>query len=265
MAKVNLEQLRIVGGRDWPSQPSSEAGMTLGSVAPVRKAQLYEEICSRIIEVIKAGTWTPGQKLPSERELAKAFGVSRPTLREALGALQVIGVVDTQHGSGSRITDNALDVLAQVPVEEYGLGVSPVALLEARLALEPIIASLAASRYKPDPEIENLLEMMDAARDWENPAHRMVWSEADIAFHRRIAVQVENPVFLSVADSIAMVMSEPLWRRLRDEMLTVPERIEASVQEHQRIFEAIRDRRPEDAHRYAHEHVQVVREYMGLV
>ena len=101
-------------------------------------------------------------------------------------------------------------------------GVSPVALLEARALFEPAIASLATTRFTPDPEMERLLAMMDEARDWENPEHRAIWSDADRLFHRQIAVHTDNPVFLAVADHIARVMSEPLWRRLRDDMLAVP-------------------------------------------
>ena len=77
-------------------------------------------------------------------------------------------------------------------------------------------------------------------------------------------MHTDNPVFLAVADYIARVMSEPLWRRLRDDMLAVPGRIAASVDEHERIYEAIRDGRPEDAAAFASRHVEVVREYMGL-
>ena len=235
------------------------------SIGPIPKVQLYEQICDRIIEQIRTGVWDVGQRLPSERELARVFGVSRPTLREALGALQMIGVVETQHGSGSRITENALDSLADNRGEtKFSLGISPVALLEARLALEPIIASLAAQRYSPDPELERLLAMMDEARDWSNATHRTTWAEADIEFHRRIAVHANNHVFLSAADSIATVMFEPLWRGLRDGMLAESGRIAASVDEHQRIFEAIREGLPDDAARHAREHVEVVREYMGL-
>ena len=106
--------------------------------------------------------------------------------------------------------------------------------------------------------------MMDDARDWENPEHRAIWSDADRLFHRQIAVHADNPVLFSVADHVARVMSEPLWRRLRDDMLAVPDRIDASVDEHQRIFEAVRDGRPDDAATFARAHVQVVREYMGL-
>ena len=250
---------------DDESKGELDLGLSRASLAPIPKVQLYEQISSRIIEQIRIGAWPAGQRLPAERELARVFGVSRPSLREALGALQMLGVVETQHGSGSWVAENASEILAKrPPADALDFGVSAVALLEARSILEPIIASLAAARYTPDPEIERLLAMMDEARDWENPEHRAVWSDADRMFHRQIAIHVDNPVFLAVADSIARIMAEPLWRGLRDEMLAVPGRIAASVEEHQRIFEAIREGRPDDAAKQARHHIDFVREYMGL-
>jgi DNA-binding FadR family transcriptional regulator len=246
-------------------KPEIGLAQPASSLEPIRKVQLYEQISARIIERIRLGAWAGGQRLPAERELARVFGVSRPSLREALGALQMLGVVETHHGSGTWVAENALDVLAQSPVADVlDFGVSPVALLEARSHLEPTIASLATKRFTPDAEIERLLAMMDEARDWENPVHRKIWSDADRLFHRQIAVHTDNPVFLAVADYIARVMSEPLWRRLRDDMLAVPGRIAASVDEHEEIYEAIRAGRPDDAAVFASRHVEVVREYMGL-
>jgi DNA-binding FadR family transcriptional regulator len=243
----------------------TDGGSSTTSLAPIPRVQLYEQICDRIIEQVQVGAWGVGQRLPSERELAAVLGVSRPSLREALGALQMIGVLETRHGSGSWVADDALDILkARGTTEALDLGVSPVALLEARAAIEPEIASLAASRFTPDTEIERLLEMMDDARDWENPAHRTVWSDADCLFHKRIAAHADNPVLSAAADHIARVMSEPLWRRLRDDMLATPGRIDQSVDEHERIYEAVRLRRAEDAATFAAAHVHAVRRYMGL-
>jgi DNA-binding FadR family transcriptional regulator len=240
-------------------------GPLAASLAPISRVQLYEQICDRIIDQIRLGAWGVGQRLPSERELAGVFEVSRPSLREALGALQMIGVLETQHGSGSWVAEDALEILAKRgATEALDLGVSPVALLEARAAVEPTIASLAASRFAPDEEIERLLQMMDEARDWENPAHRKVWSDADRLFHRRIAAHADNPVLFAVADHVARVMSEPLWRRLRDDMLAAPGRIDQSVEEHERIFEAVRTGNVDDAATFATAHVEAVREYMGL-
>jgi DNA-binding FadR family transcriptional regulator len=256
---------RSTVGRSTVLEPPDVELVTASALEPIRKVQLYEQISERIIERIRLGAWSAGQRLPAERELARLFGVSRPSLREALGALQMVGVVETHHGSGTWVSKDALEVLAQRPgADAVDFGVSPVALLEARAHLEPTIASLATPRFTRDPEMERLLEMMDEARDWENPVHRAIWSDADRLFHRQIAVHTDNSVFLAVADHIARVMSEPLWRRLRDDMLAAPGRIAASVDEHERIFEAIREGRPDDAFAHASRHVEVVREYMGL-
>jgi DNA-binding FadR family transcriptional regulator len=235
------------------------------SLAPIPRVQLYEQISGRIVEQIRTGAWALGQRLPPERELSSVFGVSRPSLREALGALQMLGVLETKQGSGTWVTENAVDVLSRKPVAGMlDFGVSPVALLEARATLEPAIASLAASRFTPDSEMESLLEAMNEARDWENPAHRTVWSDADRLFHRQIATHTDNPVLLAAAEHVAHVMADPLWRRLRDDMLLDPDRRADSVGEHRDIYEAIRDGRPADAAASATRHVQVVREYMGL-
>ena len=246
------------------SLTASTADLSLGRVV---STQLYERICDRIVEAIRSGTWRPGERMPPERDLADALGVSRPSLREALGALQVLGVLETKHGSGTWVAANAIEVVAQSPpanLHDLNADISPVAVLESRLTIEPPIARFAALRYEHDARIEQLLEMMNEARDWENPAHRAIWSDADRLFHRQLAAQTDNPVFLAFADHVAFVMGQPLWRRLRDEMLTVPGRIEASIEEHARIHDAICRGDAETAWSAAHDHVCVVREQMGL-
>src|SRR3954451_3859753 len=166
------------------------ASLDAVSHSPVVTDQLYERICDRIIEATRKGRWQPGERLPNEHELAQALGVSRPSLREALGALQILGMLDTKHGAGTWVAANAIELVAQSPPANL-LGVdadvSPVAVLEARLTIEPPIAGAAAIRYTPDRRIEQLLERMDEARNLETAANRAVWSDADRLFHRQIA------------------------------------------------------------------------------
>jgi DNA-binding FadR family transcriptional regulator len=236
----------------------------LETVVPIAKQQLAEKLSKAIIDQILAGLLSPGQRLAPERELARAFGVSRPSLREALGALQMLGVVETRHGSGSWISPDALDALAHHPDGVLDLGVSPVMLLEAREVVEPAIASLAAERFTPDPQLERLLALMDQARDWENPVHRAAWSDGDRWYHQRLAVHTHNTALIASADFIASVQAEALWRRLRDDTFTVPGRITRAIEEHERIFEAVRNGRSDEAARAAREHLHAVRESMGL-
>jgi DNA-binding FadR family transcriptional regulator len=256
-----------VGAAPAGSKTALIAGTSELSLAPVVSVQLYERICDRIIEAIREGRWHPGERMPPERELAEALGVSRPSLREALGALQILGVLETKHGSGTWVVPDAIEVVAQSPPANL-LGVdadvSPVAVLQARLTIEPAIAGFAALRPEPDPRIEQLLGMMSEARDLQNPTHRAVWNDADRLFHRQIAALTGNPVFLAFADRLAFLQGQPLWRRLRDEMLVVPGRIEASIDEHESIHAAISRGDPDAARNAAHDHLCTVRETMGL-
>jgi DNA-binding FadR family transcriptional regulator len=247
-----------------PNELLTAEALSLEALPPIPKNQLYEKISGAIIEQIRVGVMVPGQRLPSERALAAAFGVSRPSLREALGALQMLGVVRTRHGSGSWIAANALDLVANRTDGEFDLGVSPLALLEARATIEPAIAELAARRFVPDPEIHRLLEMMNKAREWGNPVHRATWSDADRLYHQRLAVHTQNAVLVAAADFIASVQAQRLWRQLRDDTLAVPGRISKAVEEHEQIFEAISNGRPEDAAEAARDHIQAVRNSMDL-
>jgi DNA-binding FadR family transcriptional regulator len=236
----------------------------LESLPVIPKEQLHEKVSKAIVDQILTGLLAPGQRLPSERELARALDVSRPSLREALGALQTLGVVETRHGSGSWISADALDALAHHPDGALDLGVSPVMLLEARFVIEPSIASLAAERFVPDGELERLLEMMHEARDWENPTDRATWSDGDRWYHQRLATHTHNAVLVAAADYIASVQAQALWRRLRDDTFTVPGRIARAIDEHERIFQAVSHRRPDAAAAAARDHLQAVRDSMGL-
>jgi DNA-binding FadR family transcriptional regulator len=236
----------------------------LESLLPIPKEQLTEKVSKAIVDQVLAGLLTPGQRLPPERELARALGVSRPSLREGLGTLQTLGVVETRHGSGSWVSTEALDALAHHPDGALDLGVSPVMLLEAREVIEPTIASLAAERFTPDAELERLLAMMAESRNWENPAHRAAWSDGDRWYHQRLAAHTHNAVLVAAADFVASVQAQALWRRLRDDTFTVPGRIARAIDEHESIYDAVSNRRPEAAAAAARAHLEAVRDSMGL-
>lgn len=236
----------------------------LDSLEPIETVQLYQHISLRLEDQIRSGRWRPGQRLPSERQLARSLMVSRPSLREALAALQVRGVLETRQGSATRVGSDALEVLGpmgevgpRLPLQEVG----PVALLEIREVLEPAAAALAAPRFVQDPELEGFLTVM-ASEHARRDLH--AWNEADRLFHRRIAVLTGNPVFVEFADYISTVMDQPLWRELRDEMLAAPGRIESSMDEHQRIVDSLRRGQSNSGAAHALEHVRAVRKSMGL-
>ena len=228
------------------------------SLSTFRPLQRYEQIAERLAADIRSGLLAPGERLPSERELARALEVSRASVREALAALQLRGVVETRPGAGTFVT--AEPPISDVPQHDA----SPSAVLEARAQLEPAVARLAAERAQPDPAVEKLLSAMEAATDPEDPAARATWNASDRLFHRQLAAMTGNPVLLAFADHVAALMDEPLWQRLRDDSIATPGRTRIHVAEHRMIYEAIVEGNAEAAAFYSAQHINRVRTYMEL-
>ena len=127
------------------------------NLAPIKPRQRYEDVADRLAADIRAGRLAPGERLPSERDLARRLEVGRASVREAIAALQVAGMIETRPGSGSFVAAGA----AERSRETHDS--SPSDLLEARALLEPAVARLAAQRGGPDAEIEALLAAMENA------------------------------------------------------------------------------------------------------
>ncbi len=139
------------------------------SLGPLRVEQVYEQIARRILQDIRAGLLAPGQRIPSERELARQMEVGRSSVREAIGVLQVDGIVETRPGSGSFVAVDAPERLRNEPSTVLlAHDASPFALLEAREAFEPSVTRLAATRARRDPFAERLLADMERLSDPTN-------------------------------------------------------------------------------------------------
>ena len=218
-----------------------------------RPLQRYEQVAERLAADIRSGLLAPGERLPSERDLARTLEVSRASVREAIASLQVHGVVETRRGAGTFVA-------ARPPAEpDAAHDASPSAVLEARLQLEPAVARLAAARAQRDSAVENLLEAMEA-----EPVDIATWNASDRLFHRQLAAMSGNPVLLAFADHVATLMDQPLWQRLRDDSIAVPGRTRIHVAEHRMIYEAIVAGEADAAAFYSVQHINRVRTYMEL-
>jgi DNA-binding FadR family transcriptional regulator len=230
---------------------------------PLQTSQLYEQIVGQIRDQIASGGLAPGARLPSERNLARAFEVSRPSIREAVAELQNEGLVVTRHGAGSFIAENAMRLLSESS-GAMAADASPSALLEARTLFEPAVAKLAARRRYRDRSAEELLDEMESIKDVAAPDQRARWSEADRLFHRQIAAMTANPIVTDLADRIAATMAQPLWRRLRDQALADPRRVHLYAAEHRLIYEAVATGDADASETYARGHLRRVRADMDL-
>jgi DNA-binding FadR family transcriptional regulator len=231
--------------------PYHLVAMTSSERTTFRPLQRYEQIAERLADDIRSGVLAPGERLPSERDLARTLEVSRASVREALASLQLQGVVETRHGAGTFVVG--------LPPGEPPHDASPSAVLEARAALEPAVARLAAARAQPDEVAEKLLAAMEA-----EPVDIGTWNASDRLFHRQLAAMTGNPVLLAFADHVASLMDEPLWQRLRDDSIAEPGRTRIHVAEHRMIYEAIVAGDAEAAAFYSVQHINRVRAYMEL-
>jgi len=216
-----------------------------------RPLQRYEQIAERLADDIRSGVLAPGERLPSERDLARTLEVSRASVREALASLALQGVVETRHGAGTFVVG--------LPPSEPPHDASPSAVLEARLALEPQVARLAAARGQGDEAAEKLLAAMET-----EPVDIATWNASDRLFHRQLAAMTGNPVLLAFADHVATLMDQPLWQRLRDDSIDAAGRTRIHVAEHRMIYEAIVAGDADAAAFYSLQHINRVRAYMEL-
>jgi DNA-binding FadR family transcriptional regulator len=233
--------------------------------ADFRPLQIYEQVAEKIRAEIRSGRFLPEARLPSERELASLFGVGRPAVREALGALQNEGLVVTRRNSGTFVTPAAPELLAHEPEagEETPAAspadYSPSATLDVRLILEPAIARRAAARKKRDPLAEHYLAQMETLTDVSDPEQRALWNNSDRLFHRQLAVMTGDVLLAKLAEEIAETMDQSLWKRLKDDGIDDPARIRLYVAEHRLIYEAIVTGNADAAAFYVEQHIQRVK------
>ena len=220
----------------------------------VQSSRLYEQIVKQIEESILKGALKPGDQLPAERDLAQQFGVSRTAVREAVKTLREKGLVESYSGRGTFITNGtsqaikqSLDFMMRIGQQD-GL----VQLAEVRQILEPEIAALAASRVQ-----EQHLAMMREAVAVMDEALRDpdAYIEADLDFHLSLAEAAENPIILSLIDSIVGLLRE---QRLR--IFYVDGGPDRGQYHHKRILEAVEQRDEDRARDAMRAHLQQVRE-----
>lgn len=228
-----------------------------------RPLQIYQQVSEKIRAEIRAGRFAPEARLPSERELASLFGVGRPAVREAIGALQNEGLVVTRRNSGTYVVPGAAQILASSPATGPAYDVdadfSPTSTLDARLILEPAIARKAASHGKRDRMAEQFLDQMETIQDISDPEQRALWNNSDRLFHRQLAIMTGDALLVRIAEEVAKTMDQALWKRIKDDGIYDANRIHLYAAEHRMIYEAIVQRDADSAGFYVEQHIQRVR------
>jgi GntR family transcriptional regulator, transcriptional repressor for pyruvate dehydrogenase complex len=220
----------------------------------IQTSRLYEQIVQQIEDSILKGLLKPGDQLPSERELALQFGVSRTAVREAVKTLREKGLVEAFSGRGTFVTDGTSQATRQSldRMIRIGQAESFMNLVEVREILEPHIAAMAAVRAS-EQDFAAMSEAIQAMDKSNSEPEAFI--EADLDFHLALAEAAGNPLILSLIDSIVGVLRE---QRLR--IFNVKGGPERGQFHHRRILEAVRQRRADDAKESMRAHLQQVRE-----
>lgn len=218
---------------------------------PIVVKKIYEEIMGQLKEMIFRGELKPGERLPSEREMSESMGVSRASVREALTALEAIGIVDIRPGEGTfvRQTSNfeTFEPLAFVLALERNPGAQ---MMEVRRVLETESAALAALRADEN-KLRKIRQSLDNMR---SAASTQLAVEYDLKFHFAIAEATQNSILLRIMNTVADLMHHT-FRSDREDLFANHRQACIILSEHEAIYEAIRERNPQKAKKKMLEHI----------
>lgn len=208
-------------------------------VKPADARRLYQQVADQIRAVIEEGRYGPGARLPPERELALQLGVSRPSLREALIALEIEGRVEIRMGSGVYVCARPLGEDAAMGL----LGDSPTELMQARSTLEGAVAALAAARMSK-PVLERLRSCVEGMR--QDIAKGTPPVEADRRFHVLLAEATGNTILARMVGELFDGRHSPISTRLTHRAENA-RTWECALVEHEAICRALEARDPQAA------------------
>ncbi|WP_439133302.1 FadR/GntR family transcriptional regulator [Pseudomaricurvus sp.] len=215
-------------------------------IEAIKVRRLYLEIANQIEALITSGQLESGERLPSERDLAQRFEVSRPTIREAMIALEIGGLVEIRTGSGIYVRDQVVD---RPGLRDEGPG--PFEILEARRLLESEIVTLAAARITSAQmdELEQALELME-----QEDQKGSISEEADQRFHCILAEASQNSALASMVSWLWDLRNRSEISALFHERVR-EEGVHPSAKEHRAIFEALQNRDPLAAQQAMRSHI----------
>ncbi len=214
------------------------------------------KIVEQVRDLIKEGKLKPGDKLPSEQKLAEKFGTSRPSVREALSALEILGITESRGGKGNFIKDTPRSPLYEQKVMELEKEESPFELLEARKAVETEIADLAAKKATKE-DIDVIYESLHKMEGAVNNIPRMM--ELDGEFHMNIARAAHNNLLFSMMTYLSNLLKEKLWVNMKEKNWKLPGYPQKYLKEHAEIFNAIKNKDSKNARKQVYHHLAGVK------
>jgi GntR family transcriptional repressor for pyruvate dehydrogenase complex len=222
---------------------------------PNKNPKVYDQVIDDIKNKIKSGEIKKGDRLPSERELSEALGVSRTSIREAIRALEVIGLVESRRGAGNYIKTNFEDSLFEPLSVMFMLQESsPREMFDVRESLELQCARLSAKNIQ-DNELALLAAILDRMYLAESEEESL---ELDIKFHYLVAKASRNVLLINVLEVISQLMDEFI-KKFRMQILYVGNTKESLLEIHENLFRALKSRDEAKVYNAMKEHFNLIR------
>ena len=219
----------------------------------VQKTRVSEGIIEQVRDLIVSGRLQSGDRFPSERELARIFRVGRSAVREAIRAMESLGIVKARAGEGTFVANlsrgHKLNSLSTSLFQAWS---TQRKLFEVRQLLEPGLAALAARRATPE-QIQKLRAVLNKQEARINGGE--TGAKEDYRFHFLIAEATGNNVLLQIVESVM-----DLLQKTRETSFQNPDRPAWSLKQHQAILEAIEARKPANAERCMRRHIREIEE-----
>ncbi len=222
---------------------SSPEALLKGASQEEDPPRLYLKVAAELIGSIAAGLLNTGDRLPNERDLANHCGVSRATVRDALLALELLGVVEIRRGAGCYV---AGALVAKGMTTSIGLDVSPRELIDARRHIEPEVARLCAL-HMAEARVTHLAELVDQAATASTKGDFDSFLVVSLAFHAELGDHCGNRILGRLTTQLVDGQAHPLWLVVNGLALRDPEVRRSQLEGHRCIVEAISAGDPERA------------------
>lgn len=224
------------------------------NIQAIKVQRLYLLVAQQLQDLIVAGTFPVDTRLPSERDLAGQFGVSRPTIREAMIAMEIAGLVEVRSGSGVYVSQQATRPVKLSDTQ----GPGPFEILEARKLIEGETCALAAERIS-DEQLRRLQELLDEMRA-EN-LQEAITEQADEKFHCLIAEAAGNSALTATITWLWQLRNKsPISTHFHQRVRKEGSR--PIIADHQAIVDALRNRDPLASRKAMARHLQRVTDHL---
>jgi GntR family uxuAB operon transcriptional repressor len=211
--------------------------MNLPDIRPTRR---YMEVAQSLLTGILDSRYPLDTQLPTEREIAEAHNVSRSTAREAVLALEIVGIVQVRRGEGI-FASRAVAPLSAL-AGSAAFGEHPTQLVEARKYIEPIIAG-HLTRTATTEQLAELVEVIDAAQKLIHQQDQLAnFSSLGLEFHTRLSAMCTNPILAAVATDLTNTARHPLWALINQIAVRDYDARVHQLEEHRRIVRALATR-----------------------